>query len=286
MAKKEETKNSAMDDLLAQFQNPKDYAQKNVEHNESEGRKSDFERLPSGKTVLRFLPGIENEPFFYHIKYHWLGNKVVYDRQQLGPDEYNPISQYASQLWNASIEPNGNPRDGEHAKKLFAKDKYIYNVLVRGTGDEEDRVTVIETGKTIHKKLMKLMADGEINDITDAFNGRDIVITRTGEGLNTEYEVRERESESWIVGGPDSDKKEVRKKIEAIYSQRKNLAGLVNYPTYEEAEIALEQYKKAHETVANHPEDTSEKKAAAKSEYTKEEEDVFNRLEQDLESIG
>jgi len=80
----------------------------------------------------------------------------------------------------------------EDSKKLYeswrARKSILLNVIDRSEGD---KVTVLELSPTTFAKVLEQIEeyDEADQDITDPVNGLDIVITRVGKGLNTEYSV-------------------------------------------------------------------------------------------------
>lgn len=73
-------------------------------------------------------------------------------------------------------------------KDAQSAQRYLMNVL-HLTGPEPTKVQVLELGTTAFEAVCALIGEwGDITDITD--KGRDIVITRTGVGMDTKYTVQ------------------------------------------------------------------------------------------------
>lgn len=92
---------------------------------------------------------------------------------------------------NTAVEMAINNAHDEESKKLYeewkARKSVLLNIVDRSTGNEEVlEVTPTTFGKVLD--LYTLYADAG-QDITDPLTGSDIVITRTGKGLNTNYDV-------------------------------------------------------------------------------------------------
>jgi hypothetical protein len=93
---------------------------------------------------------------------------------------------------NTAIEMAINSAMDEDSKKLYeewkAKKSVILNVLDRSVGDDPQPLEL--TGTTFGK-IMDLVGiyDDAGQDITDPLSGVDIIITKTGKGLNTKYDV-------------------------------------------------------------------------------------------------
>lgn len=92
---------------------------------------------------------------------------------------------------NTAIEMAINSAMDEESKKLYeswkARKSVLLNVIDRSSGSEE----ILELTPSTWGKVLELIAlhldFGQ--DITDPENGVDIIITRTGKGLNTNYDV-------------------------------------------------------------------------------------------------
>jgi hypothetical protein len=102
--------------------------------------------------------------------------EVVYDRP-------SPIT--------AAIQAAINSAYDEETKKLYESWRSRTTVLLNVLDRTKDQVVVLELTKTTFGKIMDLIgmyADNE-QDITDRESGMDIVITKTGKGLNTNYDI-------------------------------------------------------------------------------------------------
>lgn len=96
-------------------------------------------------------------------------------------------------LINSAIDLAINSAIDEDSKKLYeswrARKSVLINAIDRSTPGEDPDVLEL-TPTTFGKVLDLIMMYGEAGqDITDPASGVDIVITRTGKGLNTNYDV-------------------------------------------------------------------------------------------------
>ncbi|SOC90112.1 hypothetical protein SAMN05216358_0136 [Rhizobium sp. AN5] len=93
---------------------------------------------------------------------------------------------------NTAIEMAINSAMDEESKELYnewkAKKSVLLNVVDRSSGEDP---VVLELTSTTFGKVMDLINvyDDAGKDITDPLSGVDIIITKTGKGLNTKYEV-------------------------------------------------------------------------------------------------
>jgi len=98
----------------------------------------------------------------------------------------------------AVLEKSEDPVDRATAKSCKAKTTYLSYVvelesLKQKTMSDGGNVKVLEYGKTILEPLLGYYLDTEDwGDFTDLEEGRNITIERTGERLDTKYEVRMR----------------------------------------------------------------------------------------------
>lgn len=84
-------------------------------------------------------------------------------------------------------------RPGEAAQKIAdgAKSRLACFTYVLVRGEEEKGIQLWRTPWTIIKELRSYMSNPDLGlaDFTDPMNGRDLLITKTGSGFNTSYQV-------------------------------------------------------------------------------------------------
>lgn len=92
---------------------------------------------------------------------------------------------------NSAIEMAIGAAYDEDSKKLFEEWKARKSVLINVIDREKDEPVVLELTPTTWGKVLDLIEMYAIagQDITDPVEGADIVISRSGKGLNTEYTV-------------------------------------------------------------------------------------------------
>ena len=109
-------------------------------------------------------------------------------------------------------------------------------VIVRGK--ESEGVKFWGFGKTVYQELLGVIADPDYGDITDATNGRDIMIERqTPAEAGNQYgktTVRVKPNQTTITD--DS------KLLESIFENQSDLVELYTEPTYDELKEALQNY--------------------------------------------
>lgn len=148
---------------------------------------TDYDKLQNGKNVRRVLwPKGEKDVFysegFLHFSLGAEGKKVATCPKTFNEKNPCPICEYVAQL-----QKSKSKQDKKLANQIKAKRRIYINVLSRD--DEEETPKVLPIGVTILKGLLETICDPDYGDITDPETGRDVTITRKGQGLNTEYSV-------------------------------------------------------------------------------------------------
>ena len=122
-----------------------------------------------GKQIVRIVPFKYNKSTpFIELYFHYdLGGRTYLSPISFGrPD---PIEEFADKL-----KSSGNRDDWRLGKKLEAKMRTFAPVLVRGA--ENDGIKFWGFGKTVYQELLSIIADPDYGDISDATNGRDVVV--------------------------------------------------------------------------------------------------------------
>lgn len=225
---------------------------------------SRFYKVPVGETTIRVLPALHEDDLpWYETGYYYINGKYVYSRRFMDEDANDPIARYASKIWKEykETEKSGSPdlRLKKEAISLFAKEQFLYNVVVRDS-ENGDRLEVMQTGVSIKDSLASLFLNERVGDISNVAKGRDVVISREGKGIATKYHVMQLDS------APLADDVDT---METFLDQRKDLASLVPYPTEEESEAELEKYLENYKV----DEDDTPKKSAPSQSVNDDEED-------------
>lgn len=175
--------------------NVRNYGDWGVEQAEADLAKSqaegagDYLKLPLGTSVLRFLPPAAGRSSpFVSVKQHFIeipgGGKdkgVGFVCPKAHGGNRCPACERADRL-----KATGNKADFEAAKKLYPRTRHFANVVDRS--DPDRGVVIFPFGKTIYEPLLALRKT-EGNFVDPGPKGFDIKITKSGEGLNTEYMV-------------------------------------------------------------------------------------------------
>jgi hypothetical protein len=131
----------------------------------------------------------EGGQFWADLGVHWI-KPGKNDKPVAVVGDCDTVYQQPSVI-NTAIEMAINAAYDEDSKKLYEEWKARKSVLVNVINREKDDTEVLELTPTTWGKVLDLItlyADAG-QDITDPNEGADIVITRTGKGLNTNYDV-------------------------------------------------------------------------------------------------
>lgn len=163
-------------------------------------------RPPKGKTVLRILPswrGLDEDgnpqPFWHDFGSHWIKaidpktNKVKVQAVFVCPDKtFGKECEVCATIGAAvnHAKDLGDENMEKLVKQSNAAENYLLNVL-NLSGPEGERTTPItmQCGNVIFKQIVALMTTylEEGIDITSIEEGVDLILERTGDGMDTEY---------------------------------------------------------------------------------------------------
>ena len=208
---------------------------KELEENSNRGGGSgsgmSFINIKDGRNVIRILPPSDKMESFYEEAWVHYGvgkggdNKkgtMVVCPKTKDENAPCPVCEASEQLYKLSKKKDDNY--SKQAKQLYRKKRVYYNAINRAenledfelrtedvngeekqvwynktTDEKESPVKVLATGVGVFKDILKLICDPEYGDITDAEEGLDLIIEKSGSGqFNTKYDVRTVRKESEI----------------------------------------------------------------------------------------
>ena len=194
--------------------------------------KENFWKPEPGKQVVRVVPYKHNKdnPFIELFFHYNLGNNKTY----MSPVSFgrpDPVQEFADKL-----KSTGEKDEWIQGKRLEPKMRTFAPVIVRG--QESEGVKFWGFGKTVYQELLGVIADPDYGDITDAVNGRDIMIERqTPAEAGNQYgktTVRVKPNQT-----PITDNKEL---LQSVFDNQSDLTELYTEPTYDELKEALANY--------------------------------------------
>ena len=193
---------------------------------------TNFWKPQPGKSQVRIVPYSHNKenPFselFFH--YSLVPNKTVLSPLSFGrPD---PVQQFADKL-----KSSGNKDEWIQGKRIEPKMRTFAPVVVRG--EENEGVKFWGFGKTVYQELLGIIADPDYGDISDASNGRDIVVERqTAAEAGNQYgktTIRVKPNQTSLADEGDV--------LEKLLNEQANLTELYNEPSYDELKEHLSKF--------------------------------------------
>jgi hypothetical protein len=221
-----------------------------------------------GKHQVRLVPYKFNKenPFIELLFHYGINNKTYLSPSSFGrPD---PIVEFAEKL-----KRMGDKDDWKAAKKMEPKLRTFVPVLVRG--EEGEGVRFWGFGKTVYQEILGYIADPDYGDISDAENGRDIVVEIvSAEDSGTSYPVT-----TIRVKPKETPLAESDEKIAKFLNEQKDITELYQELSYAELKSVLENWlnpsaEKDDEDVVSASVDTLSKVTPKTETVSKVEDDV------------
>ncbi len=194
--------------------------------------KDNFWKPEPGKQVVRIVPYLHNKdnPFIELFFHYNLGNNKTY----LSPASFgkpDPVAEFADKL-----KSTGNKDEWIQGKRLEPKMRTFAPVVVRGR--ESEGVKFWGFGKTVYQELLGVIADPDYGDITDATNGRDIMIER-----QTPAEAGNQYGKTTVRVKPNQTAMtEDSTLMETLLTSQSDLTELYTEPSYDDLKEALKNY--------------------------------------------
>jgi len=147
---------------------------------------ADFFKPKSGQNALRFLPPPEGKTSPFVVSYqHWVtlpdGSRSNMNCGRMVAKQRCPVCEKMDDLLRS-----GNEVDFKAASEFKPKLRVFANIIDRD--DEAKGVQVFGFGKSVLDQLVAIRKDTRAGgDFTDIEDGFDIILTKKGEGMKTEY---------------------------------------------------------------------------------------------------
>ncbi len=139
-------------------------------------------KIPEAESKVRILPPWSAAgDIAFECKSHWRippNDRMVNCLQVINKE--CPICELVKELRSRG--------KADMASKFSAKKSIYYNVIVRG--EEDKGVQIMRSGIQLYENILSYLYDEEYGDITDVDEGSDITIERTGQGLDTSYNIK------------------------------------------------------------------------------------------------
>ena len=188
----------------------------------SSGGGANFIDIKDGRNVVRILPPAEGkEDFAQEVFVHYGVGKTETNKKGTmvvcpttwGDNKRCPVCD-ASKEFKGLSKKKDDAMD-KQSNQLYRKKRVYMNAIDRSVdiaalakdaegnyldaeGKVFEPVQILGVGTTIYKAIIGIICDPEYGDITDAVAGLDVIITKAGTGMNTDYEVKTVRKESPI----------------------------------------------------------------------------------------
>ena len=138
-----------------------------------EDRAKNFWKPSIGKQVIRVVPSkFDKSNPFKEVYFHYgVANRSMVALTNWGVKD--PIVEFAS-----ALRKSGDKEQWALAKKIEPKMRTFVPVIV--CGEEEKGVRLWEFGKETYMELLSMVADEDIGDFSDIYEGRDLTIDTVG----------------------------------------------------------------------------------------------------------
>ena len=189
------------------------------------GGSSDYLQIKEGTTLVRILPGKDEETEFYaETKLHRIVGsdgmaKNYHCRKMHG--EACPLCDTYFGLWKTDQDS-----DKDLARQIKPRARYYMNILDRDSGE----IKILSVGVILFKKIVAAMLDEDFGDITDPQDGYDFKIIKTMEGQWPKYDQSSPRPKSEPTGTPA----EVAAYMESLH----DVHGLVKLEDYDDVKTA------------------------------------------------
>lgn len=165
------------------------------------GGDKDYIELKEGKNVVRILPGHPNMDAFYE--------EVYYHRKSVGRKKSVNVICLNHGDSNAddcpictALEEVRRSRD-KGDKQIWSEQRPKARFFMNAIDRTDNSPKILACGISVMKQILGFVTDEEYGDILDVQEGTDLIITRTGEGLDTEYDVKARRNSSPVFEEED-----------------------------------------------------------------------------------
>lgn len=162
-----------------------------------------------GMNTVRILPEAgEMEYFFQEVGRHYLPDKkMVYCPDFTTAGELDcPVCELVSDLYGV-----GDASSRELASKIRVRKMYWMNIVARD-GDKTEGPFIYTPGVTVFSTVAALINDPDYGEIYDAYEGIDIMVERSGTGLETSYQVVPKRKSTPLV----EDEDEIQKILDKV----------------------------------------------------------------------
>jgi hypothetical protein len=154
------------------------------------GGGSDFIQFEEGTSTIRILPPLdEDDPrYFKVVGQHYSAPS--------GGKGYKPVLcpkvTFGEECPICDLVKNSPKKEKDFRQQHAVRKRYFYNVVLLTTPGKkkfDPVVGIASLGKKAHNQVMGFETDEDYGNLDDLEEGRNLKVTRDGEGLKTEYAI-------------------------------------------------------------------------------------------------
>ncbi len=153
------------------------------ERGQSSGAEMLFIKDRAAVRILPWLDTKDEERLYVEAPVHFGFTKAPVNCPQSATG-YCPICA-AVRIAKAS----GDPDEEKWAQSVEARRRYLFNVVNMDVAEDARKVQVLSAPFSLKQEILSLYTDPEYEQAI-FLEGRDLILTRTGTGLNTEYKAK------------------------------------------------------------------------------------------------
>lgn len=153
------------------------------ERGQSSGAEMMFIKDRAAVRILPWLDTKDEERLYREAPVHFGFTKAPVNCPQ-SASGYCPICD-AVRIAKAS----GDPDEEKWAQSVEARRRFLFNVVNMDVAEEARKVQVLSAPFSLKQEILSLYTDPEYEQAI-FLEGRDLILTRTGTGLNTEYKAK------------------------------------------------------------------------------------------------
>jgi hypothetical protein len=189
-------------------------------------------KAPIGKFQVRMIPAKwDRENPFKEVFFHYgINNRTMISLINFG--EKDPIVEFSESLKKQTY----TVENFKLAKKLEPKMRVFAPVIVRG--EEDKGVRLWEFGKEVYMELLAIAEDEDVEDYTDTYQGRDLIVETVG----PDQSGRQFNKTSVRVKTKQTPASEDAKQVKAWLEAQPDPLELYKKPTYEELKQGLYEW--------------------------------------------
>jgi hypothetical protein len=193
-----------------------------IQNAQTPGGNSDFLKkffmMEEGTSVVRVLPGKDEEEFYSETAIHRINDKNHHCPRVKGED--CPVCDLYYRLWKVEGPMKDEAQD--LARQIKPRKRYYLNVVDR----RDDSVKILSVGMKLFGKILDCFFDEDYGDITDLDSGWDFKIVKDTQGQWPNYDKSSPKPKQTSAG----TKKQVAEWMDELH----DIGGLIKVAGYDD----------------------------------------------------